>query len=180
MLPSLARLTGWYEKLADPPGQEAAARRLLAVLDQHRDAFLKSGFLTDEEWGNEKAGAFERLGREFGLTQEQMAQRTGKDRSSVSNFLRLLKHPKSTAPDRAFQLDPPFERIVRAIYGPVDEHGARLVHRGNRRHADDRHVEPHVLFRLGYFDDACPSSRQVSGARNHDVGAFHGLDGHHG
>jgi len=42
----------------------------------------------------EQARAFERLGREFGLTQEQMAQRTGKDRSSVSNFLRLLKLPQ--------------------------------------------------------------------------------------
>jgi ParB family transcriptional regulator, chromosome partitioning protein len=41
----------------------------------------------------EQARAYERLGREFGLTQEQMAQRTGKDRSSVSNFLRLLKLP---------------------------------------------------------------------------------------
>jgi ParB family chromosome partitioning protein len=41
----------------------------------------------------EQAHAYERLGREFGLTQEQMAQRTGKDRSSVSNFLRLLKLP---------------------------------------------------------------------------------------
>ncbi len=41
----------------------------------------------------EQAHAYDRLGREFGLTQEQMAQRTGKDRSSVSNFLRLLKLP---------------------------------------------------------------------------------------
>jgi ParB family chromosome partitioning protein len=41
----------------------------------------------------EQARAYERLGRDFGLTQEQMAQRTGKDRSSVSNFLRLLKLP---------------------------------------------------------------------------------------
>jgi ParB family transcriptional regulator, chromosome partitioning protein len=41
----------------------------------------------------EQARAFERLAREFGLTQEQMAQRTGKDRSSISNFLRLLKLP---------------------------------------------------------------------------------------
>lgn len=42
-------------------------------------------------------------------------------------FLRLLKHPKSRLPDMAFQLDPPFERIVRRIYGPVDEFGARMV-----------------------------------------------------
>ncbi len=41
----------------------------------------------------EQAHAFERLAREFNLTQEQMAQRTGKDRSSVANFLRLLKLP---------------------------------------------------------------------------------------
>ena len=41
----------------------------------------------------EQARAFERLAREFGLTQEQIAQRTGKDRSSISNFLRLLKLP---------------------------------------------------------------------------------------
>jgi ParB family transcriptional regulator, chromosome partitioning protein len=42
----------------------------------------------------EQARAYERLGREFNLTQEQMAQRTGKDRSSVANFLRLLKLPE--------------------------------------------------------------------------------------
>jgi ParB family transcriptional regulator, chromosome partitioning protein len=42
----------------------------------------------------EQARAYERLGREFGLTQEQMAQRTGKDRSSVANFLRLLRLPE--------------------------------------------------------------------------------------
>jgi ParB family chromosome partitioning protein len=42
----------------------------------------------------EQARAYERLAREFSLTQEQMAQRTGKDRSSVSNFLRLLKLPE--------------------------------------------------------------------------------------
>ncbi|HUQ50371.1 MAG TPA: ParB/RepB/Spo0J family partition protein [Terriglobales bacterium] len=41
----------------------------------------------------EQARAYERLSRDFGLTQEQMAQKTGKDRTSVSNFLRLLKLP---------------------------------------------------------------------------------------
>src|SRR6266700_1108333 len=41
----------------------------------------------------EQARAFERLSREFHMTQEQMATRTGKDRASVSNFLRLLKLP---------------------------------------------------------------------------------------
>jgi len=41
----------------------------------------------------EQARAYERLAREFQLTQEQMAKRTGKDRASVGNFLRLLKLP---------------------------------------------------------------------------------------
>jgi len=43
----------------------------------------------------EQARAFERLSREFGMTQEQMAFRTGKDRASIGNFLRLLKLPES-------------------------------------------------------------------------------------
>src|ERR1039458_3846166 len=43
----------------------------------------------------EQARAFERLSREFHMTQEQMAIRTGKDRATVANFLRLLRLPAS-------------------------------------------------------------------------------------
>ncbi len=43
----------------------------------------------------EQARAFERLSREFGLTQEQIASRTGKDRASIANFIRMLKLPSS-------------------------------------------------------------------------------------
>jgi len=43
----------------------------------------------------EQARAFERLSREFHMTQEQMAQRTGTDRATVANFLRLLRLPNS-------------------------------------------------------------------------------------
>jgi len=43
----------------------------------------------------EQARAYERLSREFHMTQEQMAIRTGKDRASVANFLRLLRLPQS-------------------------------------------------------------------------------------
>ncbi|WP_311028221.1 terminase large subunit [Mesorhizobium koreense] len=55
-------------------------------------------------------------------------------------FLRALKHPKSTAPGHAFQLDPWQERIVRQIYGPRHSDGSRIVKtvflllpRGNRK-----------------------------------------------
>jgi ParB family chromosome partitioning protein len=43
----------------------------------------------------EQAHAYVRLSRDFHMTQEQMAERTGKDRASVSNFLRLLKLPEA-------------------------------------------------------------------------------------
>jgi ParB family transcriptional regulator, chromosome partitioning protein len=43
----------------------------------------------------EQARAFERLSREFHMTQEQIARRTGKDRASVANFLRLLRLPST-------------------------------------------------------------------------------------
>lgn len=41
----------------------------------------------------EVAHAFERLHREFRLSHEQIAQRTGKDRSTITNMLRLLRLP---------------------------------------------------------------------------------------
>ena len=44
----------------------------------------------------EQARAYQRLSQEFKMTQEQMALRTGKDRASVANFLRLLRLPEET------------------------------------------------------------------------------------
>jgi ParB family chromosome partitioning protein len=41
----------------------------------------------------EEAAAFQRLIDEFGLTQDQVAERIGKDRSTVANAIRLLKLP---------------------------------------------------------------------------------------
>ena len=42
----------------------------------------------------EQARAYQRLSHDFKMTQEQMALRTGKERASVSNFLRLLRLPE--------------------------------------------------------------------------------------
>lgn len=42
-------------------------------------------------------------------------------------FIRLLKHPKSRLPERQLRLDPWQERLIRRIYGPVDEFGNRLT-----------------------------------------------------
>jgi ParB family chromosome partitioning protein len=43
----------------------------------------------------EQARAYQRLSQDFKMTQEQMAVRTGKERASVSNFLRLLRLPET-------------------------------------------------------------------------------------
>lgn len=43
----------------------------------------------------ETALAFDRLSREFGLSQEEIGKRTGKDRVTISNLLRLLRLPQS-------------------------------------------------------------------------------------
>ncbi len=64
---------------------------------------------------------------------------TGAGQKAV-DFLRLMRHPKSAAEDRQFELSPFMERIVRRIYGPVDDNGRRQVKtvflmlpRGNRK-----------------------------------------------
>jgi len=43
----------------------------------------------------EEAGAYHQLHDEFGLTQEEISLRVGKERSTVANFLRLLRLPDS-------------------------------------------------------------------------------------
>ncbi|KIZ43104.1 MULTISPECIES: terminase TerL endonuclease subunit [Rhodopseudomonas] len=62
------------------------------------------------------------------------------DGEKAIRFLRNLRHPKSTAPGRAFQLDRWMERIIRRIYGPRHPDGTRIVKtvfamipRGNRK-----------------------------------------------
>ena len=43
----------------------------------------------------EEAHAYHQLHEEFGMTQEEISKRVGKERSTVANFLRLLKLPDS-------------------------------------------------------------------------------------
>ena len=47
----------------------------------------------------EKANAYHRLMKEFGLTQKEVAKRVGQDRSTVANFLRLRNLPKPIQTD---------------------------------------------------------------------------------
>ena len=47
----------------------------------------------------EEAEAYERLAKDFGLTQEKISQRMGKSREAVANVLRLLKLPRQVKED---------------------------------------------------------------------------------
>lgn len=47
----------------------------------------------------EEANAYSQLANEFGLTQEKLAKRLGKNRASIANTLRLLKLPKGVKED---------------------------------------------------------------------------------
>jgi ParB family chromosome partitioning protein len=49
----------------------------------------------------DEALAYQRLAEDFALTQEQIAAAVGKDRSSVANFMRLLKLPEEIRGDLA-------------------------------------------------------------------------------
>jgi ParB family transcriptional regulator, chromosome partitioning protein len=49
----------------------------------------------------DEAVAYQRLSEEFALTQDQIAAAVGKDRSSIANFVRLLKLPEEVRSDLA-------------------------------------------------------------------------------
>jgi len=81
----------------------------------------------------EAAEAYQRLVGEFGLTQEELAGRLGKDRSSVANSLRLLRLPKRIRDDvAAGTLSEGHARAILGLEKPSDQLKARdmVVKRG--------------------------------------------------
>jgi ParB family chromosome partitioning protein len=70
----------------------------------------------------EEAEAYQRLLAEFGWTQEELAQRVGRDRSSVANSVRLLKLPALIQADlRAGRLTMGHARALLAVASPADQ-----------------------------------------------------------
>ena len=69
----------------------------IVVRDIPDDRLLAAALIENIQRENlnpiEEAHAYRRLAEEFGLTQEQIAESVGKDRSSVANFVRLLRLP---------------------------------------------------------------------------------------
>lgn len=85
--------------------QRAGLQRVPAVLRQVTDEMaleltLVENIQREDLNAIEQGRAFERLMREFQLTQDNVAERTGKDRATVANAVRLLK------------LEPPIQQMI--------------------------------------------------------------------
>jgi len=70
----------------------------------------------------EEAEAYQRLLAEFEWTQEDLAQRVGKDRSSIANCLRLLRLPQIIQDDlRAGRLTMGHARALLSLPSPTEQ-----------------------------------------------------------
>lgn len=70
----------------------------------------------------DQAGAFERLSSKCGLTQEQIAARTGKERATVANYMRLLRLPSEVQQEiRAGTLSMGHARALMALEHREDQ-----------------------------------------------------------
>ncbi|WP_444665746.1 terminase large subunit [Cereibacter changlensis] len=102
-------------------------------------------------------------------------------------FLRALRHPASTAPKSAFQLDPWQERIVRRIYGPRHPDGSMIVKevwlqipRGNRKTSlaaalallhllgPERVASGQIIFAASDREQSAIAFKEVVGIVRHD------------
>src|SRR5574337_1196968 len=109
LLPILLRRDGWRLEVVAGERRLRAAR--MAGLDavpalvkefsssQALEVALVENLQREDLNPIEQAEAYLRLQDEFGLSQEEVARRVGRDRSSVANALRLLKLPKQIQAD---------------------------------------------------------------------------------
>jgi ParB family chromosome partitioning protein len=84
--------------------QQAGLTRVPAIVREASDAEalelgLVENLLREDLNPVETAQAYQRLLADFGWTQEELAQRLGKDRSSIANGLRLLRLPEPIQDD---------------------------------------------------------------------------------
>jgi ParB family chromosome partitioning protein len=107
--------------------QQAGLERIPAVVREATDAeslelALVENLLREDLNPLEEAEAFQQILTEFGWTQEQLAQRVGKDRSTIANSLRLLRLPRSIQDDlRAGRLTMGHARALLSLTDPADQ-----------------------------------------------------------
>jgi ParB family chromosome partitioning protein len=105
----------------------AGIERIPAVVREVNDAeslelALVENLLREDLNPMEEAEAYQRLLAEFSWTQEELAERVGKDRSSIANCLRLLRLPELIQADlRAGRLAMGHARALLALDGAADQ-----------------------------------------------------------
>ncbi|MBI2544443.1 MAG: ParB/RepB/Spo0J family partition protein [Candidatus Rokubacteria bacterium] len=105
----------------------AGLERIPAVIREATDAeslelALVENLLREDLNPMEEAEAYQRLLAEFGWTQEELASRVGKDRSSIANCLRLLKLPVVIQQDlRAGRLTMGHARALLSLTSVADQ-----------------------------------------------------------
>jgi ParB family chromosome partitioning protein len=105
----------------------AGLTRIPAVIREATDAeclelALVENLLREDLNPMEEAEAYQRLLAEFGWTQEVLAHRVGRDRSSIANCLRLLKLPELIQADlRAGRLTMGHARALLSLTSPADQ-----------------------------------------------------------
>src|SRR2546425_5682061 len=102
------RVGGGYQLIAGErrwrAARQAGLDRIPAIVREATDAqslelALVENLLREDLNPIEAAQAYQKLLAEFGWTQEELAQRIGKDRTSIANCLRLLRLPEEIQPD---------------------------------------------------------------------------------
>src|SRR6266436_2464993 len=107
--------------------RQAGLARIPAVVREATDAqsleiALVENLLREDLNPMEEAEAYQRLLAEFGWTQEELAQRVGRDRSSIANCLRLLKLPALIQADlRAGRLTMGHARALLSVDSPDEQ-----------------------------------------------------------
>jgi ParB family chromosome partitioning protein len=105
----------------------AGLTRIPAVIREATDAqslelALVENLLREDLNPMEEAEAYQRLLAEFGWTQEELAQRVQRDRSSIANCLRLLKLSEVIQADlRAGRLTMGHARALLSLASPADQ-----------------------------------------------------------
>ncbi len=101
--------------------RQAGLERIPAVIREASDAeslelALVENLLREDLNPMEEAEAYQQVLSEFGWTQEQLAQRIGRDRSTIANSLRLLRLPSAIQDDlRAGRLTMGHARALLAL-----------------------------------------------------------------
>ncbi|OGK90454.1 MAG: hypothetical protein A2X51_02950 [Candidatus Rokubacteria bacterium GWC2_70_24] len=105
----------------------AGLEKIPAVIREATDAeslelALIENLLREDLNPIEQAEAYQKLLAQFAWTQEELAERVGKDRSSIANCLRLLKLPESIQADlRAGRLTMGHARALLSLASAADQ-----------------------------------------------------------